>query len=466
MNFIEKVRHTISNYNMLNPKDRVLVCVSGGSDSVSLLYALNNLKDDFGITLHIAHLNHKLRKEAVKDEIFVKNLARKLNIPISIERKDVSKLSKRDKSSIEDKARRIRYEFFLRVARLKKLNKIAVAHTKDDQAETVLMRLIKGAGPRGLCGIPAKRKFDGAYIIRPLIETSKSEVLDFLREEKVAYRLDKTNLKNIYLRNRIRNMLLKDMQKNFNPNIKEILTNVSKEVTRAYDFLYLRAKEAFNKISRFKKDELILSLGKLSRYHDAIKSEIVRIAIEKKKGNLNQITYRNWEDLENLINSGKSGSRLEIPQITVVRDYDKLIFKSGRIEKPKERLWRLKIPGKTDIKELGVSFKSLVLDKVRPFFKSKDKTWEYFDYSKLKFPLFIRTRKEGDRFKPLGMGSEKKLQDFFVNEKISRHKRDSTPLVISGGKIIWVVGCRISDSVKLTPKTKKILCIRYEELQG
>ncbi|MBM3253591.1 MAG: tRNA lysidine(34) synthetase TilS [Candidatus Omnitrophica bacterium] len=466
MNFIEKVKDTISKYNMLSPKDRVLVCVSGGSDSVSLLYALNSIKEELGITLHIAHLNHMLRKEALKDEIFVKNLARNLKIPVTLERRDILKISKKDKSSIEDKARQIRYKFFLKTAKSKRLNKIAVAHTRDDQAETVLMRLIKGAGPRGLCGIPPKRRFDGTYIVRPLIETGKREILNFLNEEKIPYRLDKTNLKNIYLRNRIRNLLLRDLQDNFNPNIKEILANVSIEVTKAYDFLHLRARQVFKKISQFKENELILNLSKLLKYHDAIKSEVVRIAIEKKKGDLNKITYKNWEDLEYLINYGKTGGAVDIPGLTVVKDYGRLVFKQGKIKKQKERIWRLKTPGRTVIKELRVKFETLILKRIPPFFKSKDKTAEYLDYSNLKFPLFIRTRREGDRFKPLGMGIEKKLQDFFVDEKISRYKRDSIPLVISGGKIIWVVGLRISDSVKLTPKTKKILCIRYEELQG
>jgi tRNA(Ile)-lysidine synthase len=518
MDFIENTKHTIFKYGLLGAKDRVLVCVSGGPDSVALLHALNNIKDELELTLHIAHLNHMLRKEAVKEEIFVKNLGKKLYIPVSTEKKDILKLSKRCKASIEDKARQMRYQFFLKVARVNKLNKIAVAHTKDDQAETVLMRLIKGAGPRGLCGISAKRKFDGIYVIRPLIETWKREVLSFLKEERLSYRLDKTNLKNIYLRNKVRNLLLRDLQNDFNPNIKEILTNTSKEITKAYDFLHIRAKGVFNKISSFRGDDLIISLDKLLKCHDAIKSEVIRIAIEKKKGDLNKISYKNWEDMERLINFGKSGSSLDIPSITVIRDYDTLVLRPSalchkfstvhkgvrgrpsptlggcsanevsaegglahlaevrcyssklisqrtrRIGLKEKKSWRLKIPGKTFIKELGVGFEAGLLDKVPTSFKNKDKTTEYFDYKMLELPLIVRTRAGGDRFKPLGMERDKKLQDFLVDEKVSRHKRDKLALVSSGDKIVWVTGYRISDFAKLTPQTKKVLCLKCKEL--
>ncbi len=464
MDFIEKAKHTIFKYDLLRAKDRVLVCVSGGPDSVALLHALNNIKDELDLTLHIAHLNHMLRKEAVKEEIFVKNLGKKLNIPVSSEKRDILKLSKRYKASVEDKARQVRYQFFLKVARINKLNKIAVAHTKDDQAETVLMRLIKGAGPRGLCGISAKRKFDGIYVIRPLIETWKREVLSFLKEERLSYRLDRTNLKNIYLRNKVRNLLLRDIQNDFNPNIKEILANTSREITKAYDFLRTKAMGVFNKISSFRGDDIIISLDKLLKCHDAIKSEVIRIAIEKKKGDLNKISYKNWEDMERLINFGKSGSSLDIPSITVIRDYDTLVLRPRRTGLKEKKSWRLKIPGKTFIKELGIGFEAEFMDKVPTSFKNKDKTTEYFDYKRLKLPLIVRTRAGGDRFKPLGMEREKKLQDFFVDEKVSRHKRDKLALVSSGDEIVWVTGYRLSDFAKLTPETKKVLRIRCKWL--
>ncbi len=464
MKFLKQLKNTLKEYNMLKAQDKVLVCVSGGPDSISLLYALHSVKDELGISLYVAHLNHMLRSHAAKlDEAFVKRCAGNLGIPIFVDKKDVARLSKKDKSSIEDKARQVRYSFFSKIARSNGLNKIALAHTRDDQAETVLMRLIKGAGPRGLRGIPPKRKLEAAVIIRPLIEVSKDEILEFLNKRRIPYRIDRSNLQNKYLRNRIRNLLLPGIQKEFNPNIKGILNNISSELSKAYDFLHDKSEQIFKKVSRSRgiSDELIIFLDKLSRYHDAIKSEVVRIAIENKKGDLNRITHKNWKDLESLMSSNKSGAQVHIPGgITVIKDYNTLVFaKKGVKNITNKRKWKLEFPGKTQIDKLGICFETKILKKPPRSLKNKGKNVEYFSYDNLKAPLYIRTRLIADRFRPIGMSREVKLQNFLVNEKVSRHRRDTLPLMISNGKIVWVVGHRISDLAKVTPKAGKILRI-------
>ena len=208
---------------MFTKGDRVLVGVSGGPDSIALLLALHGLKSELGLKLFVASLNHMFRKDAEKDIRFVKKMAAKLKVPLFTENIDIPKQHKVDGGSKEDLARTVRYDFFLKAAKKFRANKIALGHTRDDQAETVLMRLIYGAGITGLSGIPATRKFNKYLIVRPFIETARSDINLYLKEKKVEAKIDVTNSDNAYKRNKIRSQLIPLLEREYNPNIKEAL---------------------------------------------------------------------------------------------------------------------------------------------------------------------------------------------------------------------------------------------------
>lgn len=254
MNLIERVRQTIKRYKMFDFGDKVVIVVSGGPDSVCLLYILYSLKDELGLSLHIAHLDHMLRKNSYQDLLFVKDLAKKLNLVITTEKIDIPKLAK--KGSIEEIARQIRFDFLFRVAKDIGATKIALGHNKDDQAETVFLRILRGTGLYGLQGILPKRKLVGFTVVRPLIEIERKEIERYLEKKGIKARCDITNIQDLYFRNKIRNRLLPLLEKEYNPKIKDILFNMAESIGSDYEFLESESRKALEK-SKIKNQKLI-----------------------------------------------------------------------------------------------------------------------------------------------------------------------------------------------------------------
>lgn len=454
--FDEQVRNTIRKFGLLKKGEKIVLALSGGPDSTALLFVLNALKGEYNLKLHIAYLDHMFRAkvEAKKDYDYILNLANRLKMPFSLGRTDVPRYSKDKGLSLEEAARELRYEFLSNVTKDVGAKRIALGHTLDDQAETVLMRLIRGTGLSGLRGIPPKRKLDGQYIIRPLIEVWRKDIDAYLRSLKIKPREDVTNLMPAFLRNRIRHELIPYLEK-FNPNIKEVLARNAQNLSYDYEALASATDAGFKKCSKRKAGAVEIKLRILNKKPIGLRRQILRKAIEESKGNLRRIDYAHIEKIEDLIDS-KKGS-LDLPdKIRAKISKGSIIFYKLKDELPQLSIYReLSIPGKTIVPESNLLFEAkFVSGKIK---YEKSKRTEYFDYDKLKYPLYVRTWQKGDRFKPLGMTAEKKLQDFFVDEKVPKEKRDSIPLVISGKKIIWVCGLRISDDVKLTPTTKRIL---------
>jgi tRNA(Ile)-lysidine synthase len=329
MMILEKVEQAVAKFKMLKKNDRVILAVSGGADSVSLLYLLNKLKKKWHLYLHLAHLNHLLRKkEAEEDAQFVGHLADRFGLAFSYQSADVADFACRHKLSQEEAARKLRYAFLLSVAKKNSAGKIALGHNRDDQAETVLMRLLRGSGASGLRGMPAKRRLNGCLIIRPLIEVKRSQILDYLAAKKISYRSDSTNFGNQYFRNRIRHKLIPYLEKDFNPNIKEILLNLAQNLTEDFDYLEAQGVDKF-KIARLSKSGkgLAINLKRLSSFHKALQKLICRQAIKELKGDLRRIDYRHWKELEDLILKRPQDSIVDLPAgISVVKKREGLTF--------------------------------------------------------------------------------------------------------------------------------------------
>lgn len=324
MKLLAKARLTIKKYKLLDRKDSILIALSGGPDSACLLYVLYSLKREFGLNLFSAHLNHMLRgKDSQKDLLFAQQLSKKLDIPFFYEEIDVEK--KCSHASLEEAARNIRQDFLFRTADKVRATKIALGHTKDDQAETVLMRLLRGSGLYGLSAILPKRKILKHMLIRPLIEVTKEELLSYLKNKGISYRIDRTNKEDIYFRNRIRNRLIPELRK-YNKNIVDILHNTAESASLDYEYLKKKAEEHFRAINNLKSHSRInLKTVELLNLHPALRRMIIRLSIERLKGSLRRIDYRHIQELEDLMENRKIGSIVDLPQGISVSKTAKLL---------------------------------------------------------------------------------------------------------------------------------------------
>lgn len=450
----EKVLQTIRHFHMLQPGEKVLVAVSGGPDSVALLYLLYAISPELDLKLHIFHLNHQMRKkEADEDRLFVQKMAKRLKLPITVRSFDVPAFLKESKLSPQEGARQIRFKLLEEEAEKTGADKIALGHQADDQVETFLIRLIKGSGPEGLRAIPPVR----SRFIRPLIEVSREEIEAFLEQKKIRFRLDLTNLQTRYLRNKIRQELV-PVLKAYNPNLRENLLQLISLLRDEQSFLeaelihwFPTGVEPTEKISL----PLVYFIGTPA----ALARLFLRQQIARVKGNLKDIEFKHIEPVIDFLDGRTPAIELDLPGgILVFNEYENLIIARKSIFQrlPVPRVW-LNVPGETDIAELGIKVRATFLDKIDEMERGSNTAM--FDADTIGHPLSLRTRLPGDRFQPLGLKGTKKLQDFFVDEKIPEKERDRIPIIDSSGRIVWVVGHRIDDNFKLTDQTQKILLL-------
>ena len=338
MSLIDKVRQTIKQYKLIDKPEgngaasasrshkpeKIIVGVSGGPDSLALLYVLKALQKEWNLTLRIAHLNHMLRgRESQGDAEFVVKLAQKLNIPVTMRKINVAGL--KQGGSPEETARKARLEFLFAVARKNKAHKIALGHNSDDQAETVLMRIIRGSGLLGLSGILPKRKINNFIIIRPLIEIPRREIENFLKAKKIKPRIDSTNSEEIYFRNRVRHKLLAEL-KRYNPNIKQVLANTAQNIAADYDYLLENSQKAFAKLRRGR-GKVKLSMVKFLKLHPALQNIVLRLAYTELKGDTRRVTYQHIKEVRDLMDSRPCGAIVDLPSsISVIKNPQYLSF--------------------------------------------------------------------------------------------------------------------------------------------
>jgi tRNA(Ile)-lysidine synthase len=457
---IEKVKVTVARYNMLKKGDSVLVAVSGGPDSVCLLEVLSCLKEDYSLSLHVAHLNHRFRKEAKKEAEFVRLLAEKKGIPAAIEAIDVKAYCRERGLSLQEGAREVRYSFLNRVADAVGAVKIATGHTADDQAETFLMRLLRGAGAAGLSGIPPVRE----RIIRPLIDVTKKEAFSFLKEKNIKYVKDPSNVKPKYLRNKIRLELI-PLLKKYNPNIIDTLHREA-ELLREDDALLDEITETCFKgiVTDQKKDSITLDYSKFNGLLPALKKRALRRAAAELTGSLRRISYHHIVSGIDVID--RTGKGIDLPHnIRIERDYNYLkVFAVKEGAEAVKDTVGLKVPGITDVPDFNIRIETIIRDRsaqVQVEVGKADKNTAFFDYDKIALPLFIRRRLEGDYFYPAGMKGRKKLKEFFIDKKIPREERKKLPvLTTKNNDILWIVGLRMDERFRAREDTVRELIVR------
>lgn len=468
--FRETVEETIGRHRMLEKGDTVLVALSGGPDSVCLLSVLDELRARFSLGLCVAHFNHRLRPEAAdKDAEFAEKAAGRRGLAFVTSSADVREFASEEKLSIEDAARRLRYQFLLRSALSLGANKVAVGHSADDQAETVLMRLIRGSGPRGLAGIPPVRRLGGAggpQIIRPLIDVWRADIIHYLRTHKLPYRTDKSNESPEYLRNRIRLELLPLLEKEYNPQIKKRLASAASSLAIENDFMESEsALLAGEMVVERRTSWVHFDAALLAAFHPALRRRVFSALVFSAKPDAGTLESLHYTEADALVQAGRGkldlpgGLRLEISEGAG------LISDASHVSARPRKSFDVAIDGATLISSLDLKIRTKTMVEIKsPTRLSRMCTpnRQYFDLDALRVPLEVRLRRPGDAFRPLGARGSKKLKDFFIDKKIPRFLRDRVPLLISGGSIAWVMGHAIDNAYRLKPDSVAALRVDYE----
>ena len=461
----KKVMGFIKENSMFDKGEKVIVAVSGGPDSICLLHILNELKEELGITLVGAHINHCLRgDESDKDEEYAKKTCESLNIDFYSKKVDVHKISEDKNISCEMAGREVRYEFFNELMIKLKADKIALAHNANDQAETILMRIMRGTGIEGIIGIKPVR--DEIYV-RPILHLSRSEIEKYCEINNISPRVDKSNLENIYARNKVRLELIPYIEENFNKDIIKTLNRLSDIVKKDNDYLESISTKEYKKYCEIGKERVILNKKAFSE-HEAIVSRIIRSALLEINNNLCNFEKIHISSIINL-QKHETGKTIMLPQNIMVENcygnihiYINININIKATEANNNNKYYLNINEKNLIESLNKVIQVNLKSKTE-FTEIKGNDYiKYFDYDKIVEPIIFRYRKDGDKFMPLGMKGNKKLKDLFMDLKIPKDKRNEIPLICFGDDIGWVVGYRVSEKFKVSKDTKNILQIRIE----
>jgi tRNA(Ile)-lysidine synthase len=465
----QRVIDFIRGQNLFSASDRLVVAVSGGADSVCLLHILVQRRKELGVELHVAHLNHQLRgAESDSDAGYVSELSRRLGVPATIERRDVTAYREQKGISLEEAARELRYSFLAELAGGIGASKVVVGHTRDDHVETVLLHLLRGTGTAGLCGLqprsvlPYGEHSRQLEVIRPLLELSRQETLDYCQRYSLAPRSDSSNVSTAFLRNRVRLELL-PVLRSYNPGIDKALLRLADIAGDDISFIEKKASLLWKKLASEEDDIIYLDMSRMAALPRAMQRQIFRRAVKQLRGNLKDVEADHIEAMMDFL-SKPAGKKLCLPEgLTLSTEYGRLVLASAQASicplPPLRGTSKIEIPGETDF--LGWRVRADIVQEVAG---SEDGFGASFDLDKVGKELILRRRRQGDRFQPLGMSQTKKLQDFMVDSRIPRSWRDRVPLVCSPEQILWVVGWRIDDRVKVTESTKKILRLRFERL--
>ncbi len=544
--FIRLLSEQVRSEPLLQIDDRVVVAVSGGPDSMALLHGLVGLNQhsDFRLHLHIAHLNHQLRGEAAEqDAAFVQAAADHLDLPCTIERRDIRAIAEGHSGvahreplpaeeatwlgygptvgAVEEVARNERYALFERVALSIGAGVVCVGHQADDNAETILHRMVRGTGLRGIAGIPVRRALrpgSEIVVVRPLLRFTRRKLLEFLDESGIPHREDESNAYPapddilarsggggvIRTRNLVRNVVIPLLESKLNPHVREALLRLAEQARWTDEYVRDTAQRTFETVLVSRGDgELVLSARGLSRRHRIVQAELARQAIATFHLGEQDLSFAHLSAVCGLLAGRTSGKRVQLPGgLTVTKRYDRLIFAlpgDGRLQLPAAEIG-VHVPGRTvlpirrleliceilDPRSAGVPARLPLTDApdaasaARPAAGSagnagsapvaestrqpRNRYDESIDFDTLTLPLVVRRRRRGERFWPLGAPGSKKLSEFLADAKVDPLERDRIAVLCDQLGPIWVIGHRIAERVKRTPKTQRILHIRVGPL--
>ncbi len=487
MDVLSSVRQAIDRHGLLTGGGTVVVGVSGGPDSLCLLHVLSRLRGDYGIALHVAHLDHCLRgSESQEDAAFVARLAEEWGLPATVESRDVLCLAKGSKLAIEEAARQARYSFLAQVALAVGVKRIAVGHHADDQTETIIMHWLRGAGLAGLRGmLPltelGRMRLEAAWpnrpplnlqLIRPLLETPRAEIESYCREHGLKPRFDRSNLDTTYYRNRLRHELIPYLE-SYNPNIREVLRRSAQVISDDYSFLQADLERVWPAVVSSESEEAItFDLERWRNLPTSQQRSTLREAIHRLRRSLRNINWIHTENALLALRVKPAGTQIALPQGLMLsigyRD-----FTVADEDYVPEVDWPLllmeslpvAVPGVTELPDSGWCLEAALIERgeFREDHLDNPNPWQAFlDCEEAGTELVLRQRRPGDRFQPLGLGGhEKSLHTFMIDHKIPRPLRGFVPIVASPQHIVWVAGWRIDERVRIADSTKRVLHLAF-----
>ena len=481
MSLAERVLRTVRNYRLLEPGGRVVAALSGGPDSVALVHLLLELQDAGELTLAgVAHFNHQLRgDEASADEAFCRAMADGLGLRIEVGRADVRAIASAEGRSIEDAARAVRYAFLEEAADRLNASAIATGHSRDDQAETFLLRLMRGAGPRGLAGILPR----AGRVVRPLLDVGRAELRSYAAERGLASRDDATNADVRIPRNRVRHELMPYLDREFTRGIANVLAREADVAREDEDYLQRQAidlatlivlrKEAATKTGESAAAVVQVDAVALASLHPALASRVARLALAEAAGS----GFIGFDQIARFLafaRDGRPGQALSLPGVRAVRDASGVVLGPEPPRGPAARAsnsfrFPLSIPGEVTLDNQGwIISAGLGADLDAPESGPGRADPLVVRAGNLALPLSVRSRMAGDRLRPAGMGGRgRKLQDLFVDRKIPREMRDSVPLVVDGhDRIVWVVGEPVAEDFRVTEPSQGVIFLKARRLGG
>lgn len=451
----QKALKCIDENHLIEKGDKVLVALSGGADSIFLLSFLIKFKKRFGIEVAAFHLNHKLRgKSADTDEKFCSDFCLKNKIKFICVKKDVKSYAKKLKVSVEEAGREIRYLELNKAADKIGCTKIATAHNASDNVETILLNFVKGAGIKGLAGIPTRRD----NIIRPILCLSSDEIRKYLKANKISFRVDKSNLDSDYERNFLRNEIIPKLKARLNPRIEEKINNTSKIISEINSFVEKQVWQLSVEAVKLDGKALRIATKTISKLDRSFLSIFLKSVIEN-RFNI-ELSSENIYALVELVNS-QVGRVVHLKEnIIAAKERNELIIGRKPSVKSEKAFHNIKV-GQT----LNVGGKIISINEVnRKLFKfTSNKSVEFISADGLSNVFEIRRWKDGDKFQPIGMKGTKKISDFLADQKISSSRKKEHLVLTNSGKIVWVIGLRIDERFKVISTTKKILKLTVAE---
>jgi tRNA(Ile)-lysidine synthase len=426
---------------------RLLVAVSGGVDSVVLLHLLCSLAESLNLSLQVAHLDHQIRQESSDDVTFIKNLCAQWDIPCHTEACDVPALAEQNKISLEMAGRQARREFLQRIAGQVDAELIALAHHRDDQVETFLLRLLRGSG---LSGLAAMRAHQGIWW-RPLLSCNREQILDYARQHKLSWVEDKSNRDPIFLRNRFRTQIIPQLLE-INPNFDNQIAGLTRQLQLEEDYWQEQIVQNFEKLIVSHDDGLRLNRTALLTLHQALRVRLLREALRLVRGDLQRIEAVHLQAIEGVLTGQRSQAQLDLPDCWVARRYETLWLRSDapKVEEPFDL--SLPIPGEVELPD-GRVLRVTLQDEQ----EGESLNVAEFSFAKLLQPLRVRSWQAGDRFEPFGLVGRKRLKHYFADNRVELEDRLKTPLLVSGETILWVAGMRRSRHALAVHDCGKIL---------
>lgn len=491
---LDKFKAYCQKNSLITKRDRIVIGVSGGPDSLCLLHLFITISREFELTLTIAHLNHQLREtHSQADAAFVQEIAKQWRLPLFIESHDIASLAERRKQSIEEAARQVRYAFLWRVAIETNSDKIAVGHNADDQVETVLMHFIRGTGLAGLRGmlpqldlaslrlhpddISASFRQPSTKLIRPLLDISRVEIETYCQDHNLSPRQDYSNQDTTFFRNRLRYELI-PLLESYNPNLRRVLRHTAQVVAADTQILNDHLDKAWSLVTKdVSSERIVFDLQNWLNLPLGLKRSVLRHAVQNLRRSLRDISFSHIENAITILEKGQTGTKATLPQELILAvGYETFTIASNSessqpptLDQPqlrKDQILKLNLPGVTPLMHSPWQFKADLLSYERLNHQDVKQVgrWEaYLDADVVGDQAILRPRQPGDTFCPLGMvGHRKKVNEFMINEKIPTDWRNQIPLLVSENRILWVCGYRLDERASLQANTRQVFHLKFE----